>query len=517
MKKVLLMVVDALATRVIEPALQAGDLPNLRRLIDAGAMRGNCVPVFPSITPAATCGIVTGRYPRDNAVMGAYFYDTDEDRVYYYGDDFWVVLEEGIGKFFDDFLKRLNFELLDCETLFERVEDAGLHSACINYLWFRGKVKHAVNTPSLLSWLPGVDSSHEIGGPEILCLGDFVTTEPKQMKKTLDGKGGPFHRFGFDDASTTGYLTELVEKTSLPDLTLAYFPDNDYRSHEVGPQEAVTTLHAFDATLGRLIEIWGSVEQMLEDVAVIITGDHSQTDMQKDSQKASVNLDDVLKDFDLVPAGKKWTNGDELMVCPNMRAAQIYLRRGYWPQREKIVHQLLSDPRIDQAIWRCGPQDAEQTTYHVATSDRGTLRFWAAGKDEPTVVDAYGGRWAWEGDLQCVDGQIDDRRQISFGDYPNAFERIATSFRPDVGGDLWVTAHPGYEFHTPRTATHPGGSHGALHLGDSEVPLIFAGLPDHITVPAQPRAVDVAPICLDILEVASPLRTGASHMSIERE
>lgn len=512
MKKVLLIVIDALATRVVEPALRAGELPNLRQLVDAGQMFGNCVPVFPSITPAATCGIVTGCYPRGSSIMGAYFYDVHSDHVYYYGDDFWVILQQSVGEFYDDFLKRLNFDLLSCDTLFEHVEKAGLRSACINYLWFRGPVAHAVNVPWLLQWVPGVPKSQQVHGPDILCLGDFVTTEPKRMDEALEGQEGLFHRFGFDDASTSGYLAELVENARLPDLTLAYFPDNDYRSHEIGPEKAVTTLHDFDRTLGRLIAFWGSVERMLSEVAVVITGDHSQTDMVTDTEQASVNLDEVLEGFELVPAGNQWTSDDELMVCVNMRAAQIYLRRGYRPQREKIVRQLLSDKRVDQVIWRRELEDTERTVYHVATSDRAALWFRAAADDEPGAVDAYGGRWTWEGDLRAVDGRIDEQGRLRFSDYPNAFERIAMSFRHDVGGDLWVTAHPGYEFHTPRTGTHPGGSHGALHLGDSQVPLILAGLPHGITVPAQPRAVDVAPICLDILQITSPYRAGASHI-----
>ena len=93
MKKVLLMVVDALATRVVQPALQEGKLPNRKRLVDAGQVAGNCVPVLPSITPAATCGIVTGNYPRETGILGAYFYDTQKDHAYYYGDDFCIILQ----------------------------------------------------------------------------------------------------------------------------------------------------------------------------------------------------------------------------------------------------------------------------------------------------------------------------------------------------------------------------------------------------------------------------------------
>lgn len=511
MKKVLLIVIDALATRVVRPALADGRLPHLKRLVDAGEMAGNCVPIFPSITPAATCGIVTGCYPRQSGITGAYFYDTKNDHVYYYGDDFWVILQKGLDAFFDDFLKRLNFELLACETLFERVERAGGRAGCINYLWFRGDKKHDVKAPWLLRLLPGVSFDKTVGGPEILCLGDFVTTEPERMDKELGAPGGPFHRFGFDDESTAAYLLELIENARLPDLTLAYFPDNDYRSHEVGPEKAVTTLENFDETLGKLFERFGGLEAMLADVAVVITGDHSQTDML-DEERGRVDLEEVLHGFELVGAGESWDGNDELMVCSNMRAAQIYLRPGYWPRRDRIVEQLLAEQRVDQVILRCDLEGTQETEYCVATRDRGTLRFRIAPHDGSAAQDQYGGRWIWDGNLEAVGGSVDGAARLRFAEYPNAFERIAGSFRDDVGGDLWVTARPGCELHTPRTSYHPGGSHGALHIMDSEIPLILAGAPDHVVLPDQPRTVDVAPLCLAILGIPSPRPVGASHV-----
>lgn len=62
-KKVVLLVVDALTPRVMLSAMDAGRLPNLRRLCQAGFFDPACTTVFPSITPAATASIATGRYP----------------------------------------------------------------------------------------------------------------------------------------------------------------------------------------------------------------------------------------------------------------------------------------------------------------------------------------------------------------------------------------------------------------------------------------------------------------------
>jgi hypothetical protein len=95
-KPVLLAVIDALATRVVLPAFERGDLPNLRRLTELGVMRPESTAIFPSITPAATAALITGGYPRDHGIAGAYWYDSGRDEVAYFGDDFWVILEHAL-------------------------------------------------------------------------------------------------------------------------------------------------------------------------------------------------------------------------------------------------------------------------------------------------------------------------------------------------------------------------------------------------------------------------------------
>ena len=96
--------------------------------------------------------------------------------------------------------------------------------------------------------------------------------------------------------------------------------------------------------------------------------------------------------------------------------------------------------------------------------------------------------------------------------YPNAFERIACILSLKNSGHLMVTARPGYEFKLPRTSVHGGGgSHGSLHAQDSVVPLLIAGAPDGIKMPLHPRTVDVAPVCLNVLELEAERPMRVSH------
>jgi len=514
-KHVLLIVVDALSSRVIRPAVEEGRLPNFRRLIEAGHANWECLSIFPSITPAATSSICTGKYPSGHHVMGAHYYDREEDRVFYFGDDFWVVLDRGFKDFFTDFLRVLNHECLEAPTLFEELEAQGRSCASVNYLIYQGTHPYRVDVPWLLRLFPGVPSHAEVKGPQTLTLGDFVASMAKdEANEDFDAPGGVFRRFGFSDETTGEHLLQLAER-GLPDFTLAYFPDNDFDSHAEGPQQAVKTVTKVDHLLGNLFERGGGFDSFLENTAIIITGDHSQSAVNSRDDDLAINLDDVLQDFQTTPAGEPWRDGNELMICPNLRVAQVYLREELLSKAAEIANRILSEDRVDQVILKQGRPGAPDPHYVVRTADRGRLEFWpAASGDEDKarrVSDEFGNTWHVTGDLAAVDARVaedESNHQLEYGDYPNALERIAESFDGRYAGDLWVTARLGHEFTLPRTSGHPdGGSHGSLHREDSVSPLIIAGsgamqTANELSLVERPvRSVDVAPLCRRLLGV----------------
>lgn len=512
MKKVLYIVVDALATRVVEPALNAGRLPNTTKLIDMGVMRPECIAIFPSITPAATCALATGCYPREHGIAGAYWYDPDRDEVAYFGTDIWAILNEGVDHFLMDFQRELNVSRLQVPTIFEHVEGQGqLHAAVINLLWFRAAVEHEVSWPLLFKLAP-VRTVDTMLGPHLMFMGDFVNSRLPSGEQ-IQVRGGMLRRYGFHDETTADYLLQLAEAGSLPDFTLAYFPNNDFDSHEKGPSNAVDDLEEFDKHLGRFFEIHGGLAQTLEQFAILITGDHSQSDLPS-AKEAAVNLDEILEDFQVTKAGHAWQTSDDIMVCPNMRAAQIYFREASWKNRSKVIEKLLSCEDVDQVIW-CNSNDGlngnKHAEFHVLTADRGELHFSPARLADSMGNDDYSAGWEWSGNLAAVDASVDNQQHLTFGDYPNAFERIATAFFRQIG-NLWVTARLGREFCLPGTTCNERGSHGSLHALDSTSPLIAAGLPPSLELPAKPRSVDLVPICLQTLDLEPPRMPGASHI-----
>lgn len=510
MKRTLLIVIDALASRVVFPAMEQGKLPNLNMLCQRGEYDQNCTAIFPSITPAALASIVTGRYPVHHGIPGAYYFDTTDDTVRYFGGDYQVVLQRGLKTFFHNFLIKLNNEILRADTLFRTVERHGMKSACLNYFIFDGEVEHEVNIPLLMKLLPGIPFSEKVHGPTIFYLGDFVQSKVRTTRPPMDAGGGVFNRFGFQDDSTFDLLMQMAEEKTFPEFTLAYFPDNDWDSHEMGPDAALETLEHFDERLGAVIEQYGGVERLLNDLCVIVTGDHSQSDIIDKDSRDGVDLSAVLSGWSMVGAGEKWTEHDQLMICPNLRAAQIYVHNPEGVKINRIIERLFVEDRIDQVFWK----DIGRRGYRIDTADRGRLRFWKGDDGANTAKDVYGYAWSWEGDLRTVDGTVHDDGTITFGDYPNAFERITAALDAPHSAQLWVTAKPGYDLVLPAVEEHTGGgSHGSLHALDSLVPLIMAGAPEGVHLPPHPRSVDVEPLVLQSLGIEPQIEPGASHVT----
>jgi hypothetical protein len=510
--KVLLVVIDAASPRVVCPAIQTGSLPTLHRLAEAGAMHQASATIFPSITPAATTSIVTGCYPAEHGIAGASWFDEARQEVAYYGDDFWVIAKEGFGAFLRDFLVRLNGDRLTAPTLFELVERTGRSAACLNYLVYRGLVRHRVQVPLLLTLLPGVPMTETVDGPRTLCLGQFVSEAPVRHKS--HAKAGLLHRFGMDDEATAELLLRLVEAGPLPDFTVAYFADNDYVSHDVGPHSALPVVERVDRALGAMFDAAGGLDRFLQDHCVIVTSDHGHCDILPNSADAAIDLQMVLADFRQAALGKAWRDQDQIMICPNMRAAQIYSRETSAEAIATIAHTCLQEPRVDLVVWKHSA--AGRTTYTVWAT-RGRLEFWRGeaaaegGVAGNNAADAFGTAWRWRGDLEAL-GLITDGAVLESEEYPNAFERLAGALDARHSGEVWVTAQPGCEFQLPGNDVHVGGgSHGALHALDTLCPVIAAG--GTIRLPRVMRSVDIAPLCMAALGLEMRYQIGDGRAS----
>jgi hypothetical protein len=159
----------------------------------------------------------------------------------------------------------------------------------------------------------------------------------------------------------------------------------------------------------------------------------------------------------------------------------------------KLVDDLKVVDGVDVVAWRDGPEAAVWTR-------RGELRISPGGD----LTDPRGGSWHVDGDLDALgltahDGRIDSE------EYPLAPARLWSALRCAHGGDVLISAGPGYEFVDWGGVAHlGGGSHGSLHRGDSHSALLMCGVDGPAGgAPEQWSIADVTPLVLEHFSVAS--------------
>lgn len=489
MKRVLLFIIDALSGPLLAEEIDNGRYPHFKKIKKAGFLNEHCISIFPSITHAALTSLATGKYPDDHGIVGSHWYDADRDKLVYFSGSPEMVLEKGVGNFIREFLLGLNDKLLQAPTIFQQLEREGYKTASINFPIYRGDVAHKINVPIIMEWLPGLPTDTTLNGPSKLLLGNLLE-DPDGLAVEASFTGVA-HWFGFKDKNTADLLRQLTEKDEFPHFTLAYFPENDFHAHEDGPVAAHQQLSHLDDLLGDLFAAYGGVDAFLQQFALIITGDHSQSKTVAEDAGEAIDLEKLLDDYKLTEAGHPWGEEDDILPCPNLRAAHLYLRTTGVKQVNTVVAHLLAEERLDQIIYRAALTDAGEG--YVVRSTQGRLRFWHAADDG--VSDRHDNRWQWDGELGIVDGRVQDN-VLHFPDYPNAFERIAGVLDADASGHIWMTAKIGHEIIVPSMKIYAnGGSHAALHRLDSYSPLLAAGIPENVAIPEQPRSIDIAPLC----------------------
>jgi hypothetical protein len=345
-------------------------------------------------------------------------------------------------------------------TIFERLDDADVRTACTTYLIYRGRHRHQAASSSMLSRLgKAMQFRHAVYGPAELFYADLFESRPTGCTSTL---GLPGQR----DQHSGCVGAHLVEN-DLFDFMLLSLPDNDTYSHKRGPYAQVTSIAEADKAIERLFHVAGGADAFLEEHAVIVMSDHSQTAVED-----RINLAEIVSDWNvLTPAGDPATA--EVAACPSARSAQVYILD---PERRdeelpKLASTVAAAQGVDFVAWREGGEARVQPGSEYAEAGIGELRFSPGG----SLRDLRDGTWAVDGDERALELDTADGR-VTSGTYPNALERLWAALACPSAGDLLVSAAPGYEFVDWGGFAHVGGgSHGSLHRGDSLGTLIFCG------------------------------------------
>ena len=486
MKKLVLAVIDSLKPELLDRAIDSGRAPALRALIDRGVYIRDCVSSFPSVTPVASASIATGLGPDRHHIPSMNWYHRGEERYVEYGSSFAATRTFGIVRSLYDTVYNMNLAHLSRaeRTVYEFVEDAGLRAACTTYLIYRGRHRHPADEEGPYTRIAkAAQFRHAVWGPTELFYADLFASQKTDCRSTL---GMPGQR----DRHSGCVAAHMVEH-DLFDFMLLSLPDNDTHSHRYGPYAQTSSIVEADRAIERMMHAAGGIEQFLEDHAVIVLSDHSQTPIER-----SVNLAAELDNRPvLMPDGQP--EDAEIAVCPSARSAMVYVLDP--DDREAVVpvlaRELTSVDGIDLVAHVAGGEA-------IVQSARGTeMRFQPDGD----LVDLRGGRWSMEGDFETLDLAVSDGRVWSDG-YPDGLSRLWSALQCPRGGDVFVSAAPGYEFIDWGGAHHVGGgSHGSLHRGDSLGALVMCGTgPGSASERVQWTIRDAAPLIAEHFGIQRP-------------
>jgi hypothetical protein len=456
-KKLVLVVIDAMKPAMLERAIGTGQAPALKLLAERGHMVDDCVAAFPSVTPVCAASIATGVGPDRHHIPSMNWYHRDEERYVEYGTSFKASQAFGFIRSLTDTIYNMNGAHLssDVETVFESLDDIEVRTAGTTYLMYRGRHRHEVANETALTRLASTVFRRPIEGPREFFYADIFASRRTPCRSQLGLPGVRDQHAGCVGA----YLLE----NDLFDFLLLSLPDNDTHSHKNGPFAQVSSIAAADRQIERLMHAGGGPDAFLDEHAVIVLSDHSQSQVEDE-----IDLFDAFQGWEILPANGRGTEA-EIAVCPSSRSAQVYVidkarRRELVP---RAIDSCLDAAGVDLTIFRTDHPDGEA----AVRSDRGELRFRPGGK----LVDRRGARWSLEGDLDVLELATEDD-MVESTTYPDALGRLWSALRCPQAGDVLLSARPGYEFLDWGRAHHVGGgSHGSLHANDSLGTLLWCG------------------------------------------
>ena len=420
MKKLILVVIDAMKPAMLERAVAGGRAPTLQLLIERGHHVDDCVAAFPSVTPVCAASIATGTGPDEHEIPGMNWYHRGEGRYVEYGTSFRASQSFGIRQSLTDTIYNMNLEHLsaDVPTVFERLDDAGVRTAGTTYLMYRGRHRHEVSGETALTRIAGTIFRHAVYGPKELFYADMFASRRTPCRSQL---GLP----GIRDQHS-GCVGEFLVEHDLFDFLLLSLPDNDTHSHRNGPFAQVDSLAEADRQIERLVTAAGGPEAFLDDHAVIVCSDHSQSRVEKE-----IDLFRAFDGFGVLPAARADEEA-KVAVCPNSRAAQIYVldrdrRRELVPRIEQT---LLALDGVDLVLRMTDHPDGEASI----RGERGELRFAPGGiRRRPRRALARGGR----------PGSDRARRARGAGRLRDLPGRAGSRLVGATGADLWGGARVG--------------------------------------------------------------------------
>jgi Type I phosphodiesterase / nucleotide pyrophosphatase len=501
-RKLCLIVVDSLRTDMLLRAVADDLAPNFAALLERGTLIGDCVSAFPSVTPVACSEIATGAGADRHHISGMNWYHRAERRYVEYGSSWEATRAFGLFRTLYDTVYNMNMAHLshEVETVFERLGDARVRTACTPFLIYRGRRRHELSLEGLMRRVAiAADFRHAVWGPDELFYGELYASRRVPCKPTLA-------RPGTRDAYSACVARELIADDGY-DFLLFSLPDNDHHTHTHGVAAMSDSIAHADHSFGELVDAAGGIDSFCDSHAVILMADHAQTDVHHEVPLAAA----LGAHWHVLAPTSERPERAQLAVSPTARAAGIYaLAEGR--RRERMIESVLLRLRELEGVDLIARLDAGNGRGPEAVVERGgaELRF-RPGSHE---IDLRGDRWSLDGDRGVLELERRDGL-VTSDEYPDGLARLWSALSAPHAGDVIVSLTTGYECVDWGGTSHVGGgSHGALAAGDSLGPLVLCGLdPGTDQLREQWTLRDVAGLIADHFELGDGPRVRAASMA----
>ncbi len=385
------------------------------------------------------------------------------------------------------------------ETIFERLEDAGTRTACTPFLIYRGRHRHQVSLDGLLAARGRCDPA-QVPTPHLgpaRALLRRPLREPRGSLQALLDPRQPRRLFGLLRGGAGQRATSSTSSSSRCPITTT-------TPTATGREASVESIAKADHCFATLVEAGGGLDRFLAEHALILLADHAQTPVHR-----GLPLAELL--------GREWSVLQPSEERPEDAAAcgqSDRARRARLPacregeRADRRGRQRLAEIEGVDLVCRLERADGEPLQRRRAGCAR---RAGASGGDRTRRGgdSAFGPgeicrRPAWRDagssteSTALLGAEIEDGRLRSEA-YPDPLRRVWSALTAPHAGDFVVSLAPGFEAVDWGGVTHAGGgSHGALHAGDSLGPLLFVGCgPERADEREQWTLRDVAPVVLE--------------------
>ncbi|HUU83690.1 MAG TPA: alkaline phosphatase family protein [Phycisphaerae bacterium] len=469
-RAVVLISVDGFAANKFDQFLDAGDLPNIQRLlVDRGVRVRRAVAGQPTITYASFSTILTGRHAGHHGILGNKWFDRYALVFRNYAT---MATYRWVG---DDYL---------APNLFEQLAPASTVS--IQNANCRGATRTIDNWASSgLRWF----------------VGAFETVDqliPLRMELIAE------------QANTWGAWPRLIH---------AYMPAVDEVGHHYGadsPRYRRAAVNV-DRQVGRLfaaVQAAGMTDRtffvFLSDHGHVPTFPASYFDVAKHLRSAGLTVQD--KPFDartLEQRRRHYDNVDAVVIAGGDRRAVIHLPGpGGWHERPQFdtVRAMIDPTRQSPAtLWENGAVKLALAARHDDDGQR-TIEVYSRKGHSRLTRRRNGDAPVYGYEIVTTDA-LDGLIPTGLHDAETWLTLTADSPLPDFvvplvelfdsprAGDIMLVARKDWEF-----VPHHRGGHGGVDADDVLVPMVFAGpdLPQGATID-HARLVDIAPTILGLL------------------